>query len=135
MTTGPRSSKAVEDVVVVRTLRHERTRNVLLGTDNVADPGRNIAGQQSECHTLRSSGFDFTDPWYWDQNDTNRAIAREYFAALGRMPEGIGLERSDRRGSPVVPLAAATATIRVILADVVALGHDKLGFQGHSVRE
>jgi len=26
------------------------------------------------------------DPWYWDQNDTNRAFAREYFAALGRMP-------------------------------------------------
>jgi hypothetical protein len=25
-------------------------------------------------------------PWYWDQNDANRAFAKEYFAAQGRMP-------------------------------------------------
>ena len=43
----------------------------------------------NDIHALglkTAQGLIFTDPWYWDQNDTNRAFAREYFAALGRMP-------------------------------------------------
>src|SRR5262249_8515317 len=43
----------------------------------------------TDSHALglkTAQGLIFTDPWYWDQSDTNRAIAREYFTALGRMP-------------------------------------------------
>src|SRR5262245_4292350 len=43
----------------------------------------------NDIHALglkTAQGLIFTDPWYWDQNDANRAFAREYFAALGRMP-------------------------------------------------
>src|SRR3974390_1276342 len=54
--------------------------------------GQSLAGLLvfiTDIHSLglkTAQGLIFTDPWYWDQNDTNRAIAREYFAALGRMP-------------------------------------------------
>jgi branched-chain amino acid transport system substrate-binding protein len=54
--------------------------------------GQTLAGLLifvTDIHSLglkTAQGLIFTDPWYWDQNDTNRAIAREYFAALGRMP-------------------------------------------------
>jgi branched-chain amino acid transport system substrate-binding protein len=54
--------------------------------------GQTLAGLLifvTDIHSLGlkiAQGLIFTDPWYWDQNDTNRAIAREYFAALGRMP-------------------------------------------------
>jgi branched-chain amino acid transport system substrate-binding protein len=54
--------------------------------------GQTLAGLLifvTDIHSLGlkiAQGLIFTDPWYWDQNDTNRAIAREYVAALGRMP-------------------------------------------------
>jgi branched-chain amino acid transport system substrate-binding protein len=54
--------------------------------------GQKLAGLLifiNDIHALglkTAQGLIFTDPWYWDQNDTNRAFAREYFAALGRMP-------------------------------------------------
>src|SRR4030095_14560552 len=58
----------------------------------IVEGGRSLAGLPifiNEIHALglkTAQGLIFTDPWYWDQNDTNRAFAREYFAALGRMP-------------------------------------------------
>lgn len=54
--------------------------------------GQTLAGLLifvADIHSLglkTAQGLIFTDPWYWNQNDTNRAIAREYFAARGRMP-------------------------------------------------
>jgi branched-chain amino acid transport system substrate-binding protein len=32
-----------------------------------------------------AQGLVFTAPWYWDQNDTNRAFGKEYLQANGRM--------------------------------------------------
>src|SRR6201997_3256640 len=58
----------------------------------IVEGGQKLAGLLafiSDIHALglkTAQGLIFTDPWYWDQNDTNRAFAREYFAALGRMP-------------------------------------------------
>src|SRR5260221_4721235 len=58
----------------------------------VVEGGQKLAGLLifvNDIHALGlkvAQGLIFTDPWYWDQNDTNRAFAREYFAALGRMP-------------------------------------------------
>jgi len=57
----------------------------------IVESGQNLAGLLifiNDIHALglkTAQGLIFTDPWYWDQNDTNRAFAREYFAALGRM--------------------------------------------------
>ncbi len=58
----------------------------------IVESGQKLAGLLifvNDIHALglkTAQGLIFTDPWYWDQNDTNRAFAREYFAALGRMP-------------------------------------------------
>src|SRR5437773_2544774 len=58
----------------------------------IVEGGQKLAGLLifiNDIHALglkTDQGLIFTDPWYWDQNDTNRAFAREYFAALGRMP-------------------------------------------------
>jgi branched-chain amino acid transport system substrate-binding protein len=58
----------------------------------IVEGGQKLAGLLIfiiDIHALglkTAQGLIFTDPWYWDQNDTNRAFAREYFAALGRMP-------------------------------------------------
>jgi branched-chain amino acid transport system substrate-binding protein len=58
----------------------------------IVEGGQKLAGLLifiNDVHALglkTAQGLIFTDPWYWDQNDTNRAFAREYFAALGRMP-------------------------------------------------
>jgi branched-chain amino acid transport system substrate-binding protein len=58
----------------------------------IVEAGQKLAGLLifvTDIHALglkTAQGLIFTDPWYWDQNDTNRAFAREYFAALGRMP-------------------------------------------------
>ena len=54
--------------------------------------GQKLAGLLifiTDIHALglkTAQGLIFTDPWYWDQNDANRAFAKEYFAAQGRMP-------------------------------------------------
>ena len=54
--------------------------------------GQKLAGLlifMTDIHALglkTAQGLIFTDPWYWDQNDANRAFAKEYFAAHGRMP-------------------------------------------------
>jgi branched-chain amino acid transport system substrate-binding protein len=58
----------------------------------IVEGGQKLAGLLifiNDIHALglkTAQGLIFTDPWYWDQNDANRAFAREYFAALGRMP-------------------------------------------------
>jgi branched-chain amino acid transport system substrate-binding protein len=58
----------------------------------IVQGGQKLAGLLifvNDVHALglkTAQGLIFTDPWYWDQNDTNRAFAREYFAAQGRMP-------------------------------------------------
>ena len=58
----------------------------------IVEGGQKLAGLLifiNDIHALglkTAQGLIFTDPWYWEQNDTNRAFAREYFAALGRMP-------------------------------------------------
>jgi len=58
----------------------------------IVEGGQKLAGLLifiNDIHALglkTAQGLIFTDPWYWDQNDGNRAFAREYFAALGRMP-------------------------------------------------
>src|SRR5438309_4898187 len=58
----------------------------------IVEGGQKLAGLLifvNDIHALglkTAQGLIFTDPWYWDQNDTNRAFAREYFAALGRKP-------------------------------------------------
>ena len=58
----------------------------------IVEGGQKLAGLLifiNDIHALglkTAQGLIFTDAWYWDQNDTNRAFAREYFAALGRMP-------------------------------------------------
>src|SRR5258708_4768206 len=58
----------------------------------IVEGGQKLAGLLifiNDIHALglkTAQGLIFTDPWYWDQNDTNRAFARAYFAALGRMP-------------------------------------------------
>ena len=54
--------------------------------------GQKLAGLLifiTDIHALglkTAQGLIFTDPWYWDQNEANRAFANEYFAAQGRMP-------------------------------------------------
>jgi branched-chain amino acid transport system substrate-binding protein len=58
----------------------------------IVQGGQKLAGLLifiTDIHALglkTAQGLVFTDPWYWDQNDTNRAFAREYFAVMGRMP-------------------------------------------------
>jgi branched-chain amino acid transport system substrate-binding protein len=58
----------------------------------IVEGGQKLAGLLifvNDIHALglkTAQGLIFTDPWYWDQNDTNRAFAREYITALGRMP-------------------------------------------------
>ena len=53
----------------------------------IVQGGQKLAGLLifiNDIHALglkTAQGLIFTDPWYWDQNDTNRAFAREYFAA------------------------------------------------------
>ena len=58
----------------------------------IVQGGQKLAGLLifiTDIHALglkTAQGLVFTDPWYWDQNDTNRAFAKEYFGAHGRMP-------------------------------------------------
>jgi branched-chain amino acid transport system substrate-binding protein len=58
----------------------------------IVQGGQKLAGLLifiTDVHALglkTAQGLIFTAPWYWDQNETNRAFAREYFAAYGRMP-------------------------------------------------
>ena len=58
----------------------------------IVQGGQKLAGLLifiTDIHALglkTAQGLIFTDPWYWDQNDANRAFAKEYFAARGRMP-------------------------------------------------
>src|SRR5580692_3654097 len=58
----------------------------------IVQGGQKLAGLLifiTDIHALglkTAQGLIFTDPWYWDQNDANRAFAKEYFAAQSRMP-------------------------------------------------
>jgi branched-chain amino acid transport system substrate-binding protein len=58
----------------------------------IVQGGQKLAGLLifiTDIHALglkTAQGLIFTAPWYWDQNDTDRAWAREYSAAMGRMP-------------------------------------------------
>jgi branched-chain amino acid transport system substrate-binding protein len=58
----------------------------------IVQGGQKLAGLLifiTDIHALglkTAQGLIFTDPWYWDQNEANRAFANEYFAAQGRMP-------------------------------------------------
>jgi branched-chain amino acid transport system substrate-binding protein len=58
----------------------------------IVQGGQKLAGLLifiTDIHALglkTAQGLIFTDPWYWDQNDTNRTFSREYFAANKRMP-------------------------------------------------
>ena len=58
----------------------------------IVQGGQKLAGLLifiTDIHALglkTAQGLIFTDPWYWDQNDANRAFATEYFAAQSRMP-------------------------------------------------
>ena len=57
----------------------------------IVQGGQKLAGLLiflTDIHSLglkTAQGLVFTAPWYWDQNDTNRAFGREYLAANGRM--------------------------------------------------
>ena len=52
----------------------------------IVQGGQKLAGLLifiTDIHALglkTAQGLIFTDPWYWDQNDANRAFAKEYFA-------------------------------------------------------
>jgi branched-chain amino acid transport system substrate-binding protein len=58
----------------------------------IVQGGQKLAGLLifiTDIHSLglkTAQGLVFTAPWYWDQNDTNRAFAKEYLAANRRMP-------------------------------------------------
>lgn len=55
----------------------------------IVEGGQNLAGLLvfiSDVHALglkASQGLIFTEAWYWDANDANRAFAKEFAAALG----------------------------------------------------
>jgi branched-chain amino acid transport system substrate-binding protein len=57
----------------------------------IVQGGQKLAGLLiflTDVHSLglkTAQGLVFTAPWYWDQNDTNRAFGKEYLAANGRM--------------------------------------------------
>jgi len=57
----------------------------------IVQGGQKLAGLLiflTDIHSLglkTAQGLVFTAPWYWDQNDANRAFGREYLAANGRM--------------------------------------------------
>jgi branched-chain amino acid transport system substrate-binding protein len=57
----------------------------------IVQGGQKLAGLLiflTDIHSLglkTAQGLVFTAPWYWDQNDTNRAFGKEYLAANGRM--------------------------------------------------
>ena len=57
----------------------------------IVEGGQKLAGLLifiTDVHSLglqTAHGLVFTAPWYWDQNDTNRAFGKEYLAANGRM--------------------------------------------------
>jgi branched-chain amino acid transport system substrate-binding protein len=57
----------------------------------IVQGGQKLAGLLiflTDIHSLglkTAQGLVFTAPWYWDQNDTNRAFGREYLAANRRM--------------------------------------------------
>ena len=58
----------------------------------IVQGGQKLAGLLifiTDIHSLglkTAQGLVFTAPWYWDQNDTNRAFAKEYMEANRRMP-------------------------------------------------
>ncbi len=62
------------------------------GEFGIVQGGQSLAGLLifvTDVHALglkTAQGLVFTDPWYWDQNDNNRAFSKAYFAALNRMP-------------------------------------------------
>ncbi len=55
----------------------------------IVSGGQNLAGLLvflTDVHALglkTAQGLIFTEAWYWDQNDNNRAFAKDYAAALG----------------------------------------------------
>jgi branched-chain amino acid transport system substrate-binding protein len=57
----------------------------------IVQGGQKLAGLLifiTDIHSLglqTAQGLVFTAPWYWDQNDANRAFAKEYLAANRRM--------------------------------------------------
>ena len=57
----------------------------------IVQGGQKLAGLLifiTDIHSLElktAQGLVFTAPWYWDQNDTNRAFGKEYLAANRRM--------------------------------------------------
>jgi branched-chain amino acid transport system substrate-binding protein len=57
----------------------------------IVQGGQKLAGLLifiTDVHSLglkTAQGLVFTAPWYWDQNDTNRAFAKEYLDANSRM--------------------------------------------------
>ena len=57
----------------------------------IVQGGQKLAGLLiflTDVHSLglkTAQGLVFTAPWYWDQNDANRAFGKEYLAANGRM--------------------------------------------------
>jgi branched-chain amino acid transport system substrate-binding protein len=57
----------------------------------IVQGGQKLAGLLifiTDIHSLglkTAQGLVFTAPWYWDQNDTNRAFGKEYLAANRRM--------------------------------------------------
>ena len=57
----------------------------------IVQGGQRLAGLLifiTDIHSLglnTAQGLVFTAPWYWDQNDTNRAFGKEYLQANGRM--------------------------------------------------
>jgi branched-chain amino acid transport system substrate-binding protein len=57
----------------------------------IVQGGQKLAGLLiflTDIHSLglkTAQGLVFTAPWYWDQNDTNRAFGREYLATNRRM--------------------------------------------------
>ena len=58
----------------------------------IVQGGQKMAGLLifiTDIHALglkTAQGLVFTDPWYWDQNDTNRAFAKAFFEVHKRMP-------------------------------------------------
>ena len=62
------------------------------GEFGIVEAGQKLAGLLifiTDVHALglkTAQGLVFTAPWYWDQNDANRAFAKDYLEANKRMP-------------------------------------------------
>ena len=90
------------------------------GEFGITQGGQTLAGLLvflSDIHSLglkTAQGLTFTDPWYWDLNDTNRAWAKEFAAA------------NDGKYPGFNPAGDYSATIHYLKA-VEALGSAKDG--------